>query len=168
MELSKHPINNIHWIATKDLDANHYNPNVVQNSELNLLRVSLLEQGWIQPILANPARIIIDGFHRYWLTKNDKKVKALTDGKVPVAFLDVSEREAMIITIRMNRAKGNHLAFKMHEIITELLQGGMSKKDLASAIGASSKEIDLLQQEDVFKKLDVANKSYSKAWVPRP
>lgn len=166
MELAKHPIMNIHWFETKELDPNHYNPNVVQNSELNLLKRSLLEQGWIQPILVTASKIIIDGFHRYWLTVNDKEVRAFTDGQVPCAVLDISEREAMIITIRMNRAKGNHMAFKMHDIITELVKGGMSKADVGKAIGAGKDEVELLLQEDVFKKLDVANKNYSKAWTP--
>ncbi len=71
--MSREPIENIVWKSVDDLDANNYNPNVVDKPELELLAFSLLKTGWIQPILVNadPARasrpVIIDGFHR-WTT----------------------------------------------------------------------------------------------------
>lgn len=63
------PINSIQWLDAGTLKANHYNPNVVMNTELRLLERSILQTGWIQPILVNANRIIIDGFHRWSLSK---------------------------------------------------------------------------------------------------
>ena len=58
------PITNVEWIEVDQLNANDYNPNVVLNKELKLLELSLMTNGWIQPILINKDKTIIDGFHR--------------------------------------------------------------------------------------------------------
>ena len=47
----KQPIDDIVWIEVDKLKANDYNPNVVLTKELNLLKFSILKNGWIQPIL---------------------------------------------------------------------------------------------------------------------
>ena len=68
----------------------------------------------------------------------------------------------------MNRAKGQHVAFKMHHVVTRLHnEYNYSEKELALAIGTSLGEIKLLLQDNVFKKLDVEKHEYSKAWIPK-
>ena len=162
-----HPINNIKWIKPSQLNANDYNPNVVLNQELKLLKLSLLKQGWLQPILIDQDNVIIDGYHRYWLAANDKEVAALADNTVPCAILDLSLSERMLLTIRINRAKGNHVALKMHEIVYALHNDhGVAKEHIAESIGANEQEINLLLQENVFSSKDTKNHKYSKAWIP--
>jgi ParB-like chromosome segregation protein Spo0J len=171
----EHPIDNIRWIEADKLDPNDYNPNIVYTPELKLLELSLLTQGWIQPILVNEDQfgekdklVIIDGFHRYSLCLNSEKVKAMTGGKVPCAVLNLSEPERMMLTIRINRAKGSHISIKMHDIVTKLVTFyGITKDKVAKGIGATKAEVDLLLAENVFKKLDIANHKYSKAWYPK-
>jgi len=163
-----HPIEKIQWIETSILVANDYNPNVVLNQELNLLEHSILKNGWIQPILVTKELVIIDGFHRYSLGKNSKKIIEKFGTKVPCVVMDITEAERKMLTIRINRAKGTHLAFKMAEIVKSLItEHEMSPKEVAKEIGASKEEIDLLLAEDVFKKLDTQNHKYSKAWIPK-
>jgi ParB-like chromosome segregation protein Spo0J len=170
-----HPIDNIQWIEAVKLDPNDYNPNVVYTPELKLLKLSLMKQGWIQPILVNRDEMnpiakptIIDGFHRWMLTKEDSEISAMTDGKVPCAVLNLSEPDRMMLTIRINRAKGSHIAIKMHEIIDKLVTHyGIAKEGVAKGIGATKAEVDLLLAENVFKKLDIPNHKYSKAWYPK-
>ena len=48
------PLNRIEWVHRDDLHANGYNPNHVAKPELELLKVSILEDGWTQPIVARP------------------------------------------------------------------------------------------------------------------
>ena len=80
-------------------------------------------------------------------------------------MIDVSEQERMLLTIRINRAKGTHIAYKMSNIVKKLIgKHKMDKKYLAQAIGATIREIDLLLQEDVFQKLKIKDHVYSKAW----
>ena len=109
------PIDNIEWLDAASLTANDYNPNMVFNAELRLLERSLLSQGWIQPLLITADNRIIDGFHRWRLSLESKPLLAKYAGKVPCARLNVDEGEAMALTVRMNRAKGTHAAFKMAE-----------------------------------------------------
>lgn len=166
--LINHPIYNIKWVDVDTLKSNDYNPNVVYNKELELLELSILTNGWIQPILINQDNVIIDGFHRSSLAKHSKKLRALTDGKVPVAILDLTEAERKLLTIRINRAKGSHIACKMSDIIKSLVEEhGMSVADIQKGIGASKDEVELLLMDGVFKKLDIQNHKYSKAWYPK-
>jgi ParB-like chromosome segregation protein Spo0J len=162
------PIERIEWVDTADLVANSYNPNVVYNKELDLLAHSIIKNGWIQPILITQDNIIIDGFHRYSLAINHKGVREYSNGKVPCVRMELTEAERMFLTIRINRAKGSHIAVKMHEIIVSLVEDhGISLKQVCKEIGATKAEVELLLQDDVFKKLDIQNHKYSKAWYPK-
>jgi len=169
-----HPIDNVQWIDAGKLDPNDYNPNIVFTPELKLLELSLLTQGWIQPILVNqeqedPSKlVIIDGFHRHSICMNSSQVHDMTDGKVPCAILSLSEAERMMLTIRINRAKGTHVSIKMHDIAHKLVKElGCSIDQVAKGIGATKAEVQLLLQENVFKKMDTENHKYSKAWYPK-
>lgn len=165
---NKHPIDSIEWVAATELKANDYNPNVVMNQELKLLKLSILTNGWIHPVIINHDGTIIDGFHRYSLTINDKQVNSMTSGLIPIVRMNLTEAERMLLTIRINRAKGSHIAFKMADVVKKLInEYDYSPKDVSKQIGATKAEIDLLLQEDVFKKLDIENHEYSKAWYPK-
>jgi ParB-like chromosome segregation protein Spo0J len=164
----KHPIESITWVEAEKLRANSYNPNVVYTPELRLLEYSLLTTGWIQPVLATQDLEIIDGFHRAHLARTSKKVREMTDGRVPCALLDLTEAERMMLTVRINRAKGSHIAVRMHELVDALIRvHGVTPAEIARQIGATKEEVDLLQQENVFKALNIEKHDYSKAWVPK-
>lgn len=169
MNIENMPISNIEWIDVDELNANDYNPNVVFTKEKELLKFSIIKNGWIQPILTTEENIIIDGFHRATLAKTDKEVKELTNGKVTVVRMKLSEPERMLLTIRINRAKGSHIAVKMGDIIKKLINNyGISKKEIMEQIGATKDEIELLMLDNVFKKYEFNEESeYSKAWVPK-
>ena len=161
------PVENIKWIDCDALVANHYNPNRVMNAEMNLIERSILKTGWIQPILVNKNNTIIDGFHRWTLSRLSTQLRDKYHGKVPCAVLDVSDAEAMVITVRINRAKGTHLAFRMSEYIKELITTHKIPMDeLAKDIGATIDEVQLLMKSDVFEHRDIENWTYSEAWFP--
>jgi ParB-like chromosome segregation protein Spo0J len=161
------PIDHIQWIDAADLTANAWNPNRVHKAELRLLEFSLLSTGWIQPVLANTDHLIIDGFHRWRLSQDSKAVKERWGGKVPVAILDIDRPSAMLMTIRINRAKGSHVAINMSEIVRELLEvHGYSPEMIAKEMGANLDEVNLLAQDGVFAVKNIAKWSYSPAWYP--
>ena len=165
--MKKEPIEKIEWIDAEALVANDYNPNIVMNAELKALELNILQVGWVQPIIISKDKIIIDGFHRTMLSKQSKALKQKYDGKVPCVVFDVPRDKAMILTVRMNRAKGSHVALKMSGMIRELIdKHGWSNTDVGKEIGASVKEIDLLYQDSVFKMKNIKNYKYSKAWYP--
>lgn len=161
------PIETIKWINCDELVANHYNPNRVMNAEMNLIERSILQTGWIQPILVNKNNVIIDGFHRWTLSRLSPSLRSKYHGKVPCAVLDITDVEAMVITVRINRAKGTHLAFRMSEYVRELVEKhGIPMDKLAVDIGATFDEIQLLMKSDMFEAKDVQNWAYSEAWFP--
>ena len=132
-----------------------------------MLERSLLKTGWVQPILISKDKIIIDGFHRWRLSQDSKAIKEIYKGKVPCAILNIDRPTAMILTIRMNRAKGSHIAVQMSEIIHELIdKHNVDPILLAQEIGATKDEINLLYQDGVFKMKNIQNYKYKKAWYP--
>lgn len=167
------PVDNIEWVDVNRLDANDYNPNHVMEPEMNLLALSLLKQKWIQPILVWPAPdsqrlVIIDGFHRHMVVKTNKQVWAMTNGKVPVVVMHMTVPERMLLTIRINRAKGNHAAIKMHEIVHALIKTYDYHPDVvAREIGADRSEIDTLVASNVFEIKQVDEINYGKSWYPK-
>lgn len=164
MEQDKQPISNVQWIDVNLLTANDYNPNVVLNEEMKLLRFSIIKNGWIQPILITKEHVVIDGFHRSTLGKMYPDITV--DGKVPCVIMDMSEPERMLLTIRINRAKGSHMALKMSEIIHTLVHTyGLPIKQICEGIGATKKEVDLLLMDNVFQAKGITEETeYSRAW----
>jgi ParB-like chromosome segregation protein Spo0J len=162
------PIDNIEWRSVESLSANHYNPNIVFNQELQLLEHSLMSTGWIQPILINMAGVIIDGFHRWSLSKSSPRIRARWAGQVPCAVIDVPEHEAMMMTVRINRAKGTHSAVSMSSLVKILIDDlHCDRQEVATGIGANLDEVDLLYQDSIFKSLNLQDYKFSQAWEPR-
>jgi ParB-like chromosome segregation protein Spo0J len=162
------PIDRIQWVEASTLVANFYNPNVVHYQELALLEHSIERTGWIQPILINPDRVIIDGFHRWSLALRSERLMRLYAGQVPVAIIPVDLPGAMMMTIRINRAKGTHVALKMSEIVHTLLnEHKLDKQQIAAEIGANLDEVELLAQDGIFQARDLKNVPFSKSWVPK-
>ena len=169
MKIEDMPISKVEWVQVESLKANDYNPNVVYSPELKLLKFSILKNGWIQPILITQDGIIIDGFHRALLARTDKQIYNFTNGLVPCVKMQLNEPERMLLTIRINRAKGSHIAIRMSDIIKTLVNvHGMPVEEICQQIGATKAEIDLLLLDDVFQKEKITKDSeFSKAWIPR-
>lgn len=164
----KDPIDNIEWRDCSSLQGNHYNPNVVYNQELRLLETSILKTGWIQPVLISKEGIIIDGFHRWSLSKESKALKERYGGKVPCAVIDIPPHEAIMLTVRINKAKGTHIAFRMATVIQQLINDhSCSIEDVCKGLGMNKDEVELLLQNSIFDAKGVKNYRYSEAWEPR-
>lgn len=167
------PIDRVEWVDVNLLTANDYNPNHVMQPEMKLLAFSIQQQGWIQPILVWPEPgtdklVIIDGFHRHLVTKTFKEIWAMTGGKVPVVKMDMTVPERMLLTIRINRAKGNHAAVKMHEIVSSLVNDhGYTIDAVCKEIGADKSEVAVLLAENVFAAKQVDSFNYSRSWAPK-
>lgn len=168
MSAIQDPIAHIKWVHVDELKSNDWNPNVVMTQEMKLLELNILELGWVQPVLINADNYIIDGFHRCTLSKLSKPLREKYSGLVPCAVLAITEPEAMMLTVRINRAKGTHVAFRMSDLIRRLVDvHKVSYSEIETKIGAYKGEVELLYKENVWERRDTKNHRYSDAWKPR-
>ncbi len=61
------PVDCVTWVPADSVEANDYNPNAVAPPEMELLRLSVMADGYTQPIVANQEDgriVVVDGFHR--------------------------------------------------------------------------------------------------------
>lgn len=161
-----HPLSNVEWVDPATLRANNYNPNKVAPPEMKLLKLSIMENGWTQPIVAHPDGEIVDGFHRWTLASQDKQVAALAGGLCPVVRLQgVNDSEARLATIRHNRARGSHYIVQMSNIVIDLLETGLSEDEICKRLGMEKEEVVRLKMrgDSIARK---AKKDFNNGWVP--
>lgn len=164
----KHPVNAVQWLHRDKLKANDYNPNRVAPPELRLLKISILEDGWTQPIVVNPDLTIVDGFHR-WTVSGHKEIFNLTDGLVPVVVMNPKNKaHQKMSTIRHNRARGTHLVLEMSNIVTDMVNSGLSGEEIMDRLMMEKEEVvRLLFRAGIPKSQVFKDKDFSKAWVPK-
>ena len=161
------PIDNIEWVESSKLQPNNWNPNRVLKAEFDLLVHNIQTLGWVQPIIINTNYTIIDGFHRWRISMDNRQIKEKYEGKVPVVILDIDDRQAMIYTIRMNRAKGVHASNGMQLLAKKLVnEYNMTKEQLEYELGMSSTEVELLLSDSVLTARNSKDWKYNKAWYP--
>jgi len=163
------PIDRIQWVKSETVEANDYNPNSVAPPEMELLRHSILMDGYTQPIVAYPNNdgyVVIDGFHRCRVGKECDDVSERISGYLPITIIN-SDREGvgdrMASTIRHNRARGKHGVDSMAEIVVELKRRNWSDKKIGKELGMDEDEVLRLTQITGLTEM-FADKEFSEAW----
>lgn len=174
-QISKHspfrdePVDFVEWVPQEQVTANDYNPNSVAPPEMELLRLSILADGYTQPIVTNvedDVRVVVDGFHRNRVGREYPDVQARIQGYLPVVQIrtertDRSDRIAS--TIRHNRARGKHQVLAMSDIVLELRRRNWSDEKIGRELGMDQDEVLRLYQitglAEAFKDRD-----FSQAW----
>jgi len=168
MERQKQPLDEVIWRNREELIPNDYNPNKVAPTELKLLKISITEDGWTQPIVINPDMTIVDGFHR-WTVSGHKEIFALTNGMVPTVMLkNTDTAQKKMATIRHNRARGTHGVLSMSDIIADLVNvENLTGEEIMERLQMEKDEVVRLLFRNGIPKSDVfKDKEFSKAWVP--
>jgi ParB-like chromosome segregation protein Spo0J len=148
--------------------SNAYNPNKVAPPEMELLRVSIQEDGYTQPIVAvydkeNDQYVVVDGFHRYQTMKNNADIREREGGLLPVVVLTKEMHDRMASTIRHNRARGSHNIELMSSIVADLVEIGKSDRWICKHIGMSPDELLRLKQITGVAAL-FQNRNFSSSW----
>lgn len=163
------PVDFVRWVFNDKIVANDYNPNKVAPPEMKLLEISILSDGYTQPIVTWPHDDIvevIDGFHRNRVGRESEEIKTRIHGYLPTVIIkndrnDKNDRIAS--TIRHNRARGKHVVDAMSEIVLELKNRNWKNERIARELGMDEEEILRLCQisglADIFKDDD-----FSKSW----
>lgn len=166
--MKNQPLENIVWINREELKPNNYNPNKVAPPELKLLKISILEDGWTQPIVINPDMTIVDGFHR-WTVSGHKEIYSLTNGKVPTVMVNPKDKsQQQMATIRHNRARGTHGVLEMSNIVSEMVKEGLSGNEIMERLMMEKEEVvRLLFKAGIPKSEVFKDKDFSSAWNPK-
>jgi ParB-like chromosome segregation protein Spo0J len=163
------PVDCVQWVPADTVTANDYNPNSVAPPEMRLLATSILADGYTQPIVGNREDervIVIDGFHRHRVGRENPKVRKRVHGYLPVAQIRTEQggrQERMASTIRHNRARGQHSVDKMSEIVAELAKKGWDDAKIAHELGMDADEVLRLKQITGLAEL-FADRDFSEAW----
>jgi ParB-like chromosome segregation protein Spo0J len=170
---SSEPVDYVKWVRSEIVQANDYNPNSVAPPEMELLRISIMSDGYTQPIVTNMEEginIVIDGFHRNRVGKECDDVKKRVHGFLPVVQIRESQSDKsdrMASTIRHNRARGKHKVEAMAEIVLELKRRNWSDKKIGKELGMEPDEVLRLAQitglAEAFADFD-----FSEAWEAGP
>lgn len=166
--MKKQPLDKITWVDRDLLKPNNYNPNKVAPPELRLLKISILEDGWTQPIVINSDYTIVDGFHR-WTVSGHKEINQITGGKVPVVILnETDENQKKMATIRHNRARGTHGVLEMSKIVTDMVSDGLTGEEIMKRLQMEKEEVvRLLFKAGIPKSQVFKDKDFSQSWQPK-
>lgn len=160
------PLSTLQWVDRDRVKPNDYNPNKVSKQNLELLKQSILTNGWTLPIVVRPDFTIIDGFHR-WTVAGEEPLKSMLEGKVPVVIVEHKDKAGNIYgTVTHNRARGTHLLEPMKAIVRELMGEGKSVEEIGKQLGMRPEEIFRLSdfsKEDFLNMMIKPSQGYSKA-----
>jgi len=141
----------------------------IVKQDLRLLAASLKRYGWLSPIVAYGKEQvkIVDGHERVAISSANREL--LVDGIfVPVVLLsNLSDVEAMIMHVTLNRAKGEILNARLSKLIRTIVNSGSyDANSLMQTLGMTSEEFQVLIDGSLMKMRKVSEHTYSRAWVP--
>lgn len=163
------PVDCVLWVKNENVVANDYNPNKVAPPEMQLLEVSIDNDGYTQPIVTYPVDSnyeVVDGFHRSRVGKESPVIKDRVSGYLPVVAIrneQASKNDRIASTIRHNRARGKHQVDAMSEIVLELKNRNWTNVRIAKELGMDEDEILRLCQISGLTSL-FSDADFSKAW----
>lgn len=171
-ETFKSPVYDVKRVHMDKIRANAYNPNSVAPPEMKLLETSIWEDGYTMPIVCyyipeEDVYEIVDGYHRYTTMKTSKRIFEREQGFLPLVVIEKDISNRMASTIRHNRARGSHSIELMSNIVSDLVNSGMSDAWILKHIGMDKDELLRLKQitgiAALFKDVE-----FSKSWENEP
>ena len=168
--LKNEPVDCVLWVKNDSVKANDYNPNSVAPPEMELLKVSISEDGYTQPIVTmkgeDNIREVIDGFHRNRVGKEIPEIKERIFDYLPVVTINTDREDKadrMAATIRHNRARGKHSITAMSDIVVELKRRNWTNEKIANQLGMDADEVLRLYQITGLTQL-FENEEFSQSW----
>jgi ParB-like chromosome segregation protein Spo0J len=166
---SDEPVDCVLWVKFSEVLANDYNPNSVAPPEMELLKRSIGEDGYTQPIVSwkkEEGYEVVDGFHRNRVGRECEQIKERVHGYLPVTVINNGREDRgdrIASTIRHNRARGKHKIDAMADIVIELKRRNWSDKKIGVQLGMDQDEALRLCQitglAEMFK-----DREFSEAW----
>ena len=152
-------------VVARDLvRANTYNPNHVSDDKMELLRQSIVDNGFAFPIVViwdadQQLFVVVDGFHRYLVSGPGW----LEMSHVPLAVLNHDATQRMVATWQFNKARGSHEVDLDADLIRALIQQGMDEETICQHLGIDLDTVHRYKQVTGMAEL-FQHAQYSMAW----
>lgn len=104
----------VEHVPVSELKPNEYNPNRQTDHEFQMLKASMQQDGFTQPVLAMQDGTIVDGEHRW------RAAKELGYETIPVVKVNMTEAQRRLATMRHNRARGQDDPSQVAELMQDL------------------------------------------------
>ncbi len=163
------PVDCVVWVRQEEVEANDYNPNSVAPPEMELLKRSIENDGYTQPIVSFKTEgkyEVVDGFHRKRVGTEYADISERIKGYLPLVVIN-NEREGkgdrIASTIRHNRARGKHKVESMSEIVVDLKKRNWSDAKIGKELGMDPDEVLRLTQITGLAEM-FSDKEFSEAW----
>lgn len=158
------PCTAVHLVPRDEVVANDYNPNSVSPDKMELLRQSIVDNGFCFPIVTirddeRGVFVIIDGFHRRLICDPEW----LDIDPVPIVVLEHGLAQRQIATIQFNKARGVHQVDLDADVIRSLSEQGMDDAEIAVRLGLDEETVHRYKQVTGVAEL-FSRAEYSRAW----
>ena len=163
------PVDLVQWKPADKIRANDYNPNSVAPPEMELLELSIWEDGYTQPVVTwdeGTTLEVIDGFHRNRIARESDRINERIHGYLPVVVANehqTDRNDRIASTIRHNRARGKHAVGAMADIVLELKRRNWTDATIARKLGMEPDEVLRLAQITGLAEM-FADRDFSQAW----
>ena len=154
----------VQYVTHDKIVPNNYNPNRQSEDEFELLRRSMTEDGFTQPIVCIKHEEqegmfrIVDGEHRWRCSKD------LGYSEIPIVVTPMNMEQARIATLRHNRARGSEDIELTAQVLRDLEQLGALDWAQDSLM---MDDVELQRMlEDIPAPEANAAEYWSEAWVP--
>lgn len=159
----------IEYISASRLTPNDYNPNRQNDHEFAMLKSSILEDGFTDPVKVverddGASIVIVDGEHRWRAVRELHAEGKLDDDELAIVRLPMGEAQAKIATLRHNRARGSEDIEMATDVLRDLEQLG-ALDWAADSLDLSDAELERLLA-DVPAPEALAGEEFGEAWTP--
>ena len=150
---------NVVYLDADELTPNAYNPNRQNEHDFELLQRSMTEDGFTQPIIVRKSdKMIVDGEHRW------RAGRELGYEEVPVVFVDFTDEQMRISTLRHNRARGSEDIALSAEVLRDLEKLG-ALEWAQDSLMMDDTEINVLLS-DIAAPEALAGEEWNEGWDP--
>lgn len=165
----KHPVLNVQLVKVKDVQGNEYNPNKVAPPEMKLLKLSIQKDGITMPVVIADQKkkrvpyVVVDGFHRTTVVRDDKPINDSLHGYLPVSKLNKSIEDRITSTVRHNMARGTHQVELSSKLVAMLKKHNWTNERIGIELGMDADEVLRLRQITGLAEL-FKNEQFSDSW----
>jgi ParB-like chromosome segregation protein Spo0J len=157
----------IEYVSAATITPNDYNPNRQSDHEFALLKSSILEDGFTDPVKVVDREgviVIVDGEHRWRAVTELAAEGKLADDQLAIVKLPMGEAQAKIATLRHNRARGSEDIELAVDVLRDLERLG-ALDWAADSLELSDAELNRLL-EDIPAPESLASDEFGEAWQP--